>query len=276
MSDQIRDSTETRYERCFRGLLWRLHPRRLQSHVRRVMALAARNCGLDISAWDTLHAAVRERVIRRLVARRMRTRTASGHGIDADAGLAEVRFRTMLDGSISRTVADDSPDFHCDGGLGGLARWLRAAGYDAQFWPQVDDGELIRAVLRSDAILITTDGPLMERGVIARGVVPALLAPLSAGKHGQFEFVMRTLGLPRKTPRCMACGGSLNSVDKEAVRDRIPVRTYPWLDDYYVCNRCGKLFWHGTHWARVEQRLEPRTKESGVRSLESGGPENRV
>jgi uncharacterized protein with PIN domain len=200
---------------------------------------------------------VRERVIRRLVARRIRARAAANQGSDAAAGRTEEQLRATFDRSIPRTVAAESPDFHCDGGLGGLARWLRAAGYDAHFWPRVDDGELVREVMQSDAILITTDGPLMERGAIAWGVVPALLAPLPAGKHGQFEFVVRTLGLPRKSPRCMACGGGLRRVEKEAVRDRIPVRTYPWRDEYYLCRRCGKLFWHGTHWARVEQRLEP-------------------
>jgi hypothetical protein len=34
--------------------------------------------------------------------------------------------------------------FFCDAGLGGLARWLRGAGYDAQWNPDLDDAAAIR------------------------------------------------------------------------------------------------------------------------------------
>jgi uncharacterized protein with PIN domain len=53
----------------------------------------------------------------------------------------------------------------------------------------------------------------------------------------------------------MACGGRLTSVEKTAVRERIPPRTYPWRDEYYVCQRCDRLFWKGTHWRRIEAAL---------------------
>ncbi len=49
----------------------------------------------------------------------------------------------------------------------------------------------------------------------------------------------------------MSCGGELHPGDKEALRERIPPRTYRWRDDYFVCARCDKLFWHGTHWRRI-------------------------
>jgi uncharacterized protein with PIN domain len=34
--------------------------------------------------------------------------------------------------------------FACDAMLGGLARWLRAAGYDATWRVDIDDGDLIQ------------------------------------------------------------------------------------------------------------------------------------
>jgi uncharacterized protein with PIN domain len=45
-------------------------------------------------------------------------------------------------------------------------------------------------------------------------------------------------------------------IEKEKARDRIPPKTYRWLDEYFVCKRCDKLFWHGTHWQKIEQRLQ--------------------
>ena len=40
-----------------------------------------------------------------------------------------------------------------------------------------------------------------------------------------------------------------------AVAERIPPRTARWKDEYFVCARCGRLFWEGTHWERIRERL---------------------
>ena len=68
-------------------------------------------------------------------------------------------------------------------------------------------------------------------------------------------LVLRDLNLLPRTPRCMACGGTLRAVSKESVADRIPPRTARWKDDYFVCERCDRLFWQGTHWERIAARI---------------------
>jgi uncharacterized protein with PIN domain len=205
-------------------------------------------------AFAQLYERVRRRVLRVLVSQRESYRRAHSPAATANVRARE-QTRVTLENLIPRGVVAESPDFHCDSGLGGLARWLRAAGYDARFWPRVDDDELIRETIESHAILLTTDRPLTERSAVVWGAVPALLVPLEVGKHEQFRFVAQRLSLRRKSSRCMTCGGELQQVDKERVRDRIPPRTYPWRDDYFECTRCGKLFWHGTHWQKVDRAL---------------------
>jgi uncharacterized protein with PIN domain len=59
----------------------------------------------------------------------------------------------------------------------------------------------------------------------------------------------------------MDCGGELRLVDKEAVRDRIPPRTYRWLDQYYLCCHCDRLFWRGSHWRNISRRLQTQLTE---------------
>jgi uncharacterized protein with PIN domain len=54
----------------------------------------------------------------------------------------------------------------------------------------------------------------------------------------------------------MACGGPLRPVAKDSVAERIPPRTARWKDDYFVCERCGRLFWPGTHWERIAARID--------------------
>lgn len=156
----------------------------------------------------------------------------------------------------SRSQDDAAICFWCDAGLGGLARWLRAAGYEAQWSAQISDAELLRRAQRGHAIVITTDSLLMERRLVRDGHIVALWVPPSLKPLDQLALVLEELRLPLRDARCMNCGGPMEPVDKEALRERIPPRTYKWLDEYFRCRQCGQLFWHGTHWRRIQQRLQ--------------------
>ena len=149
-----------------------------------------------------------------------------------------------------------SPDrFFCDAGLGGLARWLRAAGYDTLWRADIDDDEVLNQARLNSATLLTTDSLLMERRVLRDRIIPALWLPPTLTIRQQLALVFQEFNLTTREPRCMECGGELMLQDKEALRDRIPPRTYRWLDQYFVCARCGKLFWRGTHWERIDKEL---------------------
>mgnify|MGYP005844882867 CR=1 FL=1 len=257
------DALQSQYETAFRSLLWRLRPRRLERGVQGLLEKARasiRQGGEPPACFAAIYRRARERVIRGLIRHRQRRR--QGGGDPGDGRRVAEQTRLLLERSIAPQAWPGSPDFHCDSGLGGMARWLRAAGYDALFWPRIEDDLLIEKTAQSNAILLTTDRPLMNRSAVAWGAIPALLVPLDVGKHEQFRFAARQLGLTRKTPRCMSCGGTLHAVPKESVRDRIPPRTYPWRDEYFVCQRCRKLFWGGTHWRNVQHLLEDTLAES--------------
>jgi uncharacterized protein len=156
--------------------------------------------------------------------------------------------------SDNRTAASEVR-FFCDSGLGGLARWLRAAGYRADWEQQIDDAAAIQFAAARSAILLTTDSMLMERKVIRSGSVTAMWLPPALSIAEQLQLVLETFRLPVLESRCMRCGGELRQVNKETVRERIPPRTYLWRDDYFECEECGQLFWHGTHWERIRNEL---------------------
>jgi uncharacterized protein with PIN domain len=145
--------------------------------------------------------------------------------------------------------------FFCDSGLGGLARWLRAAGYEADWQPYISDDDLLRQARAIPATVLTTDGMLMERRLLRDGLIPSFWLPPTLSIREQLALVFREFGLTLRGPRCMSCGGELRPGDKEALHHRIPPRTYRWRDEYFVCTRCDKLFWHGTHWQRIAGTL---------------------
>ncbi len=219
------------YEARFRALLQQVRARRLEEGVRWLGEKAERLSTRDGIPLTEALSGVCEDLAARLALRR------------SDCGPSAVRF-------------------WCDAGLGGLARWLRGAGYDALWQPDIADDVLVREARRTGATILTTDSMMMERRVLRDREVPAFWLPPALGIADQLRLVFREYGLTVCQPRCMSCGGELRRGDKEALRARIPPRTYRWLDEYFVCIRCDKLFWHGTHWRRIVQELEALKRDT--------------
>lgn len=158
--------------------------------------------------------------------------------------------------------------FACDAMLGGLARWLRGAGYDAFWQEHIADWDLIRLARRENRFLLTCDTGIFRIGIVRDGYVPGLLLPHGMSKVDQLALVMQKLNLEIREPRCMTCGGELVEVPKEQVKERVPARSYEWLDHFYQCRRCGQVFWQGTHWQRVADVL--RAAQDAARRPSSG------
>jgi hypothetical protein len=139
--------------------------------------------------------------------------------------------------------------------LGGLSRWLRAAGYDARFEACIADGELVRRAGEDGLVLLSSDGPIFDRTLVRSGAVRALCVPRHLDVDGQLAYVLRALRIDLAEPRCMGCGGELMAVPKDSVRGEAPPRTYSHCSRFWRCSRCQQLFWQGTHWQHIERRL---------------------
>jgi hypothetical protein len=153
-------------------------------------------------------------------------------------------------------MTDPPPSFICDAMLGELARWLRASGYDAEFDPHVDDGDLVRRAAEGGQVALSSDGGIFERTVVRTAAVRALYVPQGLDKLSQLRCVLQALGLPVREPRCMTCGGALAELDKQAVREEAPQRTFACVERFWRCTRCGKLLWKRTHWVRIDAALQ--------------------
>jgi uncharacterized protein with PIN domain len=220
---------QSAYEHRFRELLLRFGARRPEKGVEWLVQRAERlKKQEDLSLADAL-----TRVARALAAKSLKTRHPA-----SDA---------------------NNLQFFCDSGLGGLARWLRGSGYEAFWEPSIDDFELLQRAKNLSATVLTTDSLLMERRVVRDHVIPALWLPPTLSIPEALAFVFHEFALKTREPRCMSCGGELRRENKEALGPHIPPKTYRWLDEFFVCTRCGKLFWRGTHWHRIQSELQKMT-----------------
>ncbi len=136
--------------------------------------------------------------------------------------------------------------------LGGLARWLRAVGYEAAWEHGIDDGDLVERSRRTGAVLLSSDRPLFDRKLVRSGEVKALFVPRHAPVLDQVVFVLDSLHLGVRELRCMACGGELLATPHDEVTEEAPPRVLATCEDYFRCTSCRRLYWRGTHWARIE------------------------
>ena len=142
------------------------------------------------------------------------------------------------------------PAFVIDVHLRRLARLLRLLGFDALRSNDFEDAELVEVSVREARVLLTRDRQLLKHGRVTHGYWVRSTDPVEQARE-----VVRRFDLSdnvRPFSRCPACNGHLERVDKEAVADEIPPRTARWLDEYVRCDGCGKLYWRGTHFERLE------------------------
>ena len=146
--------------------------------------------------------------------------------------------------------------FVCDCMCCGAAKSLRAWGYYA-FWEYgIDDAEVVSMGLNQGMTVVTGDNGIMERNVITSGRLKAIYIPVGLDKWEQMEVILKALPIPRLDPRCMNCGQELKEIDKEEFKEELPPRTYAWLNEFYKCTGCSQLFWKGTHWTEISQKLD--------------------
>ena len=149
------------------------------------------------------------------------------------------------------------PRFLVDINVARLARWLRAMGYDALILPDADDGELVRVALHQGRVLLTKDSRLMERRVITTGQVRAFLVQEDDVKE-QLRRVACEYGLTSDNSFsiCVCCNLPLEKVRKEEVERLVPRFIFETQDEFANCPGCRRVYWKGTHWAKMSRELE--------------------
>ncbi|ADV64491.1 Mut7-C RNAse domain-containing protein [Desulfurococcus mucosus] len=146
--------------------------------------------------------------------------------------------------------------FIVDAMLGSLARWLRILGYDTVYGSRMEDWLILRRAELEGRIILTRDRGLHHKA-LKRGLKSILLqdddlASMLAKVSGLTGV---RLYVDYERTRCPEDNTPLRKVDKEEVKDKVPPRVYSMHEDFWVCPRCGKVYWVGNHWKMIESIL---------------------
>ena len=149
---------------------------------------------------------------------------------------------------------DAAPRFLVDGMLIRLGKYLRCAGYDAEWERGAGTRILARRAAAEERLFLTRNSRLgTEIPAPPGAVVLASDEPVAALR----ELALR-LDLDLETglfTRCIRCNVALVPASPEAVAARVLAAVRSRHRRFFACPRCGTVFWHGSHVANTCRKL---------------------
>jgi uncharacterized protein with PIN domain len=144
--------------------------------------------------------------------------------------------------------------FVADTHLGRLAAYLRMLGFDTWYRRDSGDEELAAVSAEEQRTLLTRDRGLLKRNIVKRGYFVQATDPA----RQLVEVLERFDLVSRMEPfgRCIHCNGILRPVSKESVADRLLPETKQYYEEFFLCSRCGHIYWKGSHYRRMQRFIE--------------------
>ena len=181
-----------------------------------------------------------------------------GHVLDPDAPVSIVQAepaRPPLDVTRPGILrpALDNVRFAADVNVGRLAKLLLTLGIDTAWRNNWDDADLAAFAASEQRILLTTDRGLLKRAEVQWGRLVRADEP-----ETQLAEVLTLFGLRGPfTPfsRCLECNRPLTPVDKAQVLHLLRPKTRKYFDTFSRCSSCGRIYWPGSHYERLSERL---------------------
>jgi uncharacterized protein with PIN domain len=142
--------------------------------------------------------------------------------------------------------------FIADHMLGTLAKWLRFLGFDTLYPDVQTDPELIKLAKKDNRVLLTRDKNLAH----TKGVDTLYIGSVELDE--QLIQVISTfdLRIAEAFSRCGLCNSILIEVEKESAKGKIPQKVFDRQDEFWLCQKCHKYYWQGTHFKGIKEKIE--------------------
>ena len=137
-------------------------------------------------------------------------------------------------------------------------------GYDTLFFNGSDDSHMVATALKEGRVILTRDTQIMKRRVITGGQIKAIFIK-SDNPEQQMRQVIDTLDMDcrfRPFTLCLECNQPLQERSKPEVKERVPPYVFKTQEQYMECPACHRIYWRGTHWQAMTEKLEQLVKNS--------------
>jgi len=164
-----------------------------------------------------------------------------------------------------------------------LAKYLRNAGFDAEFQYEKNHENLLACAKAEKRIILTTDKRFFEK----QEGWPVYFLKFGETSE-QFQDIIQYFKLEvsdnKMLSRCVKCNNAdLLTLDRDSVRSELKWKNetdYDLYDYYLQCKKCKQVYWEGTTWKNAkkhfqqfvkkeeeEQKIEEKEKEKEIEKV---------
>jgi uncharacterized protein len=146
--------------------------------------------------------------------------------------------------------------FVADVHLGKLARLLRMLGFDVLYSNEASPAQLATTTMAEGRILLSKSVAFAQQASLP------LLVIDSSNPVQQLQQVIAHFQLQnalRPFTRCLLCNGQLLPVPKAAIEQALQPGTRAAFNQFWQCTNCRRIYWEGSHYERMQNRLVEAT-----------------
>jgi uncharacterized protein len=144
--------------------------------------------------------------------------------------------------------------FIADAHLGKLTRDLRLLGFDIAYNPEAQDRQLLAMMKADSRALLTRDRRLLMHAIVRNGYYLRSQTPIDQTIEVLRRFQLFAAIAP--FTRCLRCNAPLQTVEKDEVIEKLEPLTRIYYKEFRRCTGCGQIYWAGSHFSKLEKRLE--------------------
>jgi len=145
-------------------------------------------------------------------------------------------------------------EFVADGHLGKLVRDLRLLGIDVAYDRVAKDRQLVEIASRNNRALLTRDRRLLMHAAVQHGYYLRSQNSLEQTIEVLRRFDLGSILSPFS--RCLRCNALLEPTEKEKVISQLEPLTKIYYEEFRRCTGCGQVYWLGSHFTKLQKRLE--------------------
>ncbi len=130
-------------------------------------------------------------------------------------------------------------------------------GHNVKYSDRLNDDQLIMIAKKEGRVLLTRDLELYQQAT-SKGVETFYLnGKTEAERLAQLaqRFNIK-LDIDMLTSRCPKCNTRVKPISKEKIADKVEKSTFAYYNEFWECQKCGQIYWHGAHWVRIRKTLE--------------------
>jgi uncharacterized protein with PIN domain len=172
---------------------------------------------------------------------------------DAQVGVYPITTERCTFFPEKRLQARDIQRFVADGHLGKLVRDLRLLGVDVIYDRAAEDQQLLEMTTAQTRALLTRDRRLLMHSVVRHGYYLRSQDALAQTAEVLRRFDLA--GVLAPFSRCLRCNAGLEPVEKAAVFEQLEPLTKRYYDEFRRCTACGQIYWRGSHFGKLEERI---------------------